>query len=243
VRWAAPTLTSSALSSNNSVCRPSPYLTEASRYALRVAPASFGLCSSLCIYPTPLLCRLCPSCGSGAHPLLMYPCPVSNISNYLTSRTNPPAPAAPTRPAKRRPSRAQPRLRGRSSPVASSRQYHQSHRNHPSRDLGSFAGFGCHNDQNRRTIGHSALRAGCLPSNRAPWRAPGASRSPQVIQRAIAAPATTRDPHGGELRVVAPSAWGCAIYVTSLVCPSLLAWSVSGWFGVASACRLTCGLT
>ena len=61
-----------------------------------------------------------PVMRSGAHPSLMYPCPVSNISNYLTSRTNPPAPTAPTRPpqphqparptrpAKRWPSRAQP---------------------------------------------------------------------------------------------------------------------------------------
>ena len=68
-----------------------------------------------------------PVMRSGAHPSLTYPCPVSNISNYLTSRTNPPAqphqparptaptrppqphqPARPTRPAKRWPSRAQP---------------------------------------------------------------------------------------------------------------------------------------
>jgi hypothetical protein len=51
------------------------------------------------VFIPPLLCRLCPSCGSGTHPPPMCPCPVSNISNYLTSRTNPPAPAAPTRPA------------------------------------------------------------------------------------------------------------------------------------------------
>ena len=55
-----PTPTSSSLSSNNSVCRPSPDLTEASRYALRSAPASFGLCSPLCIYP-PCPCLLTPA--------------------------------------------------------------------------------------------------------------------------------------------------------------------------------------
>ena len=52
MRWAAQPPASSALSSNNSVCWPSPDLTEASRYALRAAPASFGLCSPLCIYPS-----------------------------------------------------------------------------------------------------------------------------------------------------------------------------------------------
>jgi hypothetical protein len=96
VRWAAPTLTSSALSSNNSVCRPSPYLTEASRYAPRVVPASFGLCSSLCIYP----------------PSLMPPLPLMRLRHSPTSHVSLPRkqhqqlPNQPHQPA--RPSRTNP---------------------------------------------------------------------------------------------------------------------------------------
>ena len=89
-----------------------------------------------------------PSCVR-AHPPLMCPCPASNISIYLTSRTspparptNPPAPAAPTRPASPRvypsgqpaasnlpgqPARL-PVRRTRAYPRRQSRQYHQSHR-------------------------------------------------------------------------------------------------------------------